>query len=130
MRSRCELEKLRLNFLRCASRGVVSLTRSIQLSRLLYIQDLEKQDICYFTENYLALSNRNCGATWDAGLKLPVINQKSKLKPHKLQSSNDQIPSLRDWSKSAGGRGEGWAGAFQNVVVRKQMTHPFLLAQN
>ena len=24
----------------------------------------------------------------------------------------------------------GWAGAFQNVVVRKHMTHPFHLAQN
>ena len=26
--------------------------------------------------------------------------------------------------------GKGWAGAFQNVVVRKHMTHPFHLAQN
>ena len=24
----------------------------------------------------------------------------------------------------------GWAGAFQNVAVRKRMTHPFHLAQN
>ena len=30
---------------------------------------------------------------------------------------------------SGGGRG-GWAGAFQNVVVRKHITHPFHLAQN
>ena len=27
-------------------------------------------------------------------------------------------------------RGGGWAGAFQNVVVRKHVTHPFHLAQN
>ena len=26
--------------------------------------------------------------------------------------------------------GGGWAGAFQNVVVRKHTTHPFHLAQN
>ena len=32
----------------------------------------------------------------------------------------------RDWSKSTG----GWAGAFQNVMATKHMTHPFQLAQN
>ena len=37
---------------------------------------------------------------------------------------------IRNWSKSSGGGGLGWAGAFRNVMVRKHMTHPFQLEQN
>ena len=42
--------------------------------------------------------------------------------------SNLGINFFRDWSRSIGG--EGWVGAFRNVVVRKHMTHPFQLEQN
>ena len=31
---------------------------------------------------------------------------------------------VRDWAKSSGGGGLGWARAFGNVVVKKHMTHP------
>ena len=36
---------------------------------------------------------------------------------------------FRDWSKSIGGGGGWWAGAFGNVVDKKHMTHPLPSAQ-
>ena len=36
---------------------------------------------------------------------------------------------LRDWSKSIGGGGGEWAGAFGKVVDKKHMAHPLPSAQ-
>ena len=52
------------------------------------------------------------------GPKWQPVGEKKKQRKEKI--------CIRDWSKSTG----GWAGAFQNVVVRKHMTHHFHLAQN
>ena len=52
--------------------------------------------------------------------------------PWRALTSNGSLlyRALRDWSKSTGAGGGGWAGAFQNVVARQHMTYPFHLAQN
>ena len=39
------------------------------------------------------------------------------------------LVSLRDWSKSIGGRGGGGPEHLENVVDKKHMAHPLPLAQ-
>ena len=60
------------------------------------------------------------------------VKNLAKLSPwfqYTLDSVRYQKLPVRDRSKSIGGGGAGWAGAFGNVVDKKHMTHPLRSAQ-
>ena len=62
-------------------------------------------------------------------VKTRIKDGTSGLRTLGLKFGQESTIYIRDWSRSTA-RGEGLAGAFQNMVVRKYMTHPFHFARN